>query len=333
MNCKKPSKSKTISREEAVALYNTIDLQLLKEASISPSDAKALVQSMAKPLDNLPNVNALDILDAVNNPAFASLLLYSFIPSDSKELTKNPVVADKRNRQLKIVDFVAAKSGVDRSYVQKHIRNVLVDGYGKNPETLLHEFSSNKQLNGLGFLPALIAAAPTIYSLFSGKPEDKSTVGFQNFINSVDRGKIFPSKDEVIAALQTTPNWQDSTWRDLSSYDESTGTWKRGDWNQAVTSLTPIVVKTFKGSGENFEVRTNVNSLALERAYSLHVGPATTDWSAGKVNATSNITQDPAYKPAQVNTPWYKNPWIIGSGILATGVIGVGGYALLSDKK
>ncbi len=334
MNCKKPSVGKTISREEAIALYNTIDLQLLKEAPISQSDAKELVRNMAKPLDTLPNANALEILDAVNNPAFASLLLYSFIPDGAKELAQNPMVAEKRNKHLKIVDFLAAKSGVDRAYVQKHIRNVLVDAYGKNPEALLHEVSQSK--DGLGFLPIVfgaIQAAGSIASLFrGGTPEDKSDAGYQNFINSVDRGSIFPSKEEVITALQGTSAWGDATWRDLSSYNEATGTWKRGDWNQAITSLTPIVVKSFKGSGESFEVATNYNSQALERAYAKQTAPAPTDWSASKVAATSNITKDPAYKPT-ANQPWYKNPWIIGGGILATGVVGIGTYTLLSDKK
>jgi hypothetical protein len=325
MNCETKPVSTKISQSEAIALYNAIDLQLLKEASISKTDAQAIVKRMPPPLV-LPTTEALNLLTEINNPEFASMLLYSFIPSGVKELKENPVVEEKRNEQIAIVDFIAKKSGVEVDYIQKHLRNVLVDGYGQSPENLLHDIASKKE-NQLGWITAAIGAAAAIVPLFSsGAPEDRSTVGYQNFLNSANRGKIFPSIEEMLMAARSA-NWDSGNEARAieNSYDEQDGTWQRGDWHFAVTSLTPIKARQFKGASETFQIKSNVNSQAIERAYARQTGPSSTDWQK---KISGNVTNDPAYQ----EKTWYKNPWIIGGIVIGTGVVSYGGYTLLSDK-
>jgi hypothetical protein len=330
---------KTISANEAEALYNAIDIQLLQEAAISESDAQDIVKSIAKPLTILPSISALDLLQAIDNKNFAFILLYSFIPADSQVLKDFPAVAAKRNEHIRIVDFIADKTQVDVSYVQKHLRNVLVKGFGKSPENILHDLIVSKNLNGLGVIDPFtltfgaVSAASSLFSLFSGGGEDKSDVGYQNFLRSVDRGNIFPSKDEMIIALQDTMA-KDGTWRGaVQNYNEATGTFKRGDWNQVVTSLKPIKVKSFKGAGESFEIVTTYNSQALERAYSKQTGPAKQDWSSASAStppAKQNITNDPAFVPAEKSN----NTALIAIGtVLGVGALGYAVLTLTSDDK
>ena len=336
MTCDKSQNSDSISLQEATALYNSIDLELLKETKIAQTDARELVKQIEKPVSVLPKKEpALKALDAMNNKDFAKMLLYSFIPDGAPALEQLPTVAQKREEHNSLIDFVADNTKVDRGYLQKHLRNVLVKGYGKSPENLLHDVATGKdkdvnELKGLGWVTAAISAASTLATLFQGTPEDRSDTGYQQFLATVNRGNIFPSYDELVAALQTRPDViRDRTWGDaLSSpanYDESTGTFARGDWRQAVTSLTPIVIKSFKGAGESFEVRTTYNSQALERAYARKTAPATQDWRGLKVSPNQNITNDPGYIPAKSkdNTAW----WLLGG----VAVLGVGSYALLSD--
>jgi hypothetical protein len=326
------NQGKTLTKQQAISLYNTIDYQLLKEAKISDSDAKVIASNTDKPLDQLPSINSLDILDAVNEPSFAAMLAYTFIPDGSDLLKQNPKVKAKRDVQNKYIDQIVKKTNIDRSYIQKHLRNALVSGYGKTPEHFLHDVMNDKPLNGLGIIPLLIAAAPLITSTISklfggGTKEDTSTVGYQNFLATVDRGKIFPAKAEM---LQASAGWEGHIKNAIaSSYDPSTGTWSTpsDDWKGAVTSLTPITVNVFKGSGEKGTLTSSVNSNALQAAYVAQTGPASTDFSKA-VSPQLNVTNDPAYVPP-ANVPFYKTtPGMIGIGFGALLLVGGTTYAL-----
>lgn len=331
MTCKKTDSAKnTLTQDQAQALYNGIDLQLLtKEAGLSSSDAKEVIKSNPSSIDELPSLDSIDILDAVNEPAFAYMLLYSFIPDGSDLLKNNPRVDQKRDQQNEYVALIVSRTNIDRSYIQKHLRNALVAGYKKTPEDLLHEVASGKEnLRGLGIVEAIISGAITgIASLFKKGSEDKSTVGYQNFLATVDRGKIFPSKSEMTLA---SDKWEAHFKNAVAaSYDPTTGTWSStsDDWKGAVTSLTPITANVFKGSGEHGTLMSAVNSQALQAAYVAQTAPAATDFSGQKVSPQTNVTGDPAYMPPS-DVPWYKTTGGmigIGVGVLA---VGTGAYAL-----
>ena len=336
MDCEKnekiTSKAKnSLSVTEAEALYSAIDIQLLKEASVSESDAADLVKNIAKPLAILPSLSALDLLQAIDNKYFALMLLYSFIPADSQVIKDFPAVAAKRNEHIRLVNFIADKTQVHASYVQKHLRNVLVKGFGKSPENILHDLISNKGLNGLGFVDpfsiaiGITSVAPSIISLFGGRGEDKSDVGYQNFLRSVDTGSVFPSLSEIQQVGTTTRGWDG--WQ---TYNEATGTFTNGDWRGKIISLKPIKATMFKGAREQVQLTSTVNSQALERAYAKQTGPAKPDWSGNTPPAANrNITNDPAFVPAEKSN---NTALIVIGSVLGVGVLGYAALTLTSNK-
>lgn len=331
MDCEKnekiTSKAKnSLSVTEAEALYSAIDIQLLKEASVSESDAADLVKNIAKPLQVLPSISALDLLQAIDNKNFAFMLLYSFIPADSQVLKDFPAVAAKRNEHIRIVDFIADKTQVDISYVQKHLRNVLVKGFAKNPENILHELITGKGLKGLGFdaFSLISSGVSALSSLFSSN-EDTSDVGYQNFLRSVDTGSVFPSLSEIQQVGTTTRGWDG--WQ---TYNEATGTFTNGDWRGKIISLKPIKATMFKGAREQVQLTSTVNSQVLERAYAKQTGPAKPDWSGNTPPAANrNITNDPAFVPAEKSN---NTALIVIGSVLGVGVLGYAALTLTSNK-
>ena len=331
MDCEKnekiTSKAKnSLSVTEAEALYSAIDIQLLKEASVSESDAADLVKNIAKPLAILPSLSALDLLQAIDNKYFALMLLYSFIPADSQVIKDFPAVAAKRNEHIRLVNFIADKTQVDLSYVQKHLRNVLVKGFGKSPENILHDLISNKEeLKGLGWVTAAVGVASALVPLFGGRGEDKSDVGYQNFLRSVDTGSVFPSLSEIQQVGTTTRGWDG--WQ---TYNEATGTFTNGDWRGKIISLKPIKATMFKGAREQVQLTSTVNSQALERAYAKQTGPAKPDWSGNTPPAANrNITNDPAFVPAEKSN---NTALIVIGSVLGVGVLGYAALTLTSNK-
>lgn len=331
MDCEKKEKStskakNSLSVAEADALYSAIDIQLLKEASVSESDAADLVKNIAKPLAILPSLSALDLLQAIDNKYFALMLLYSFIPADSQVIKDFPAVAAKRNEHIRIVNFIADKTQVHASYVQKHLRNVLVKGFGKSPENILHDLISNKEeLKGLGWVTAAVGAASALIPLFGGGGEDKSDVGYQNFLRSVDTGSVFPSLSEIQQVGTTTRGWDG--WQ---TYNEATGTFTNGDWRGKIISLKPIKATMFKGAREQVQLTSTVNSQALERAYAKQTGPAKPDWSGNTPPAANrNITNDPAFVPAEKSN---NTALIVIGSVLGVGVLGYAALTLTSNK-
>jgi hypothetical protein len=331
MDCEKnekiTSKAKnSLSVAEADALYSAIDIQLLKEAAISESDATDLVKNIAKPRTILPSISALDLLQAIDDKNFAFMLLYSFIPADSQGLKDFPAVAAKRNEHIRIVDFIADKTQVDVSYVQKHLRNVLVKGFGKSPENILHELITGKGLKGLGFDAfSLISSGASALSSLFGSNEDKSDVGYQNFLRSVDTGSVFPSLSEIQQVGTTTRGWDG--WQ---TYNEATGTFTNGDWRGKIISLKPIKATMFKGAREQVQLTSTVNSQALERAYAKQTGPAKPDWSGNTPPAANrNITNDPAFVPAEKSN---NTALIVIGSVLGVGVLGYAALTLTSNK-
>ncbi|MCA6369051.1 MAG: hypothetical protein IM631_19175 [Cytophagales bacterium] len=331
MDCEKnekiTSKAKnSLSVTEAEALYSAIDIQLLKEASVSESDAADLVKNIAKPLAILPSLSALDLLQAIDNKYFALMLLYSFIPADSQVIKDFPAVAAKRNEHIRLINFIADKTQVEVSYVQKHLRNVLVKGFGKSPENILHDLISNKEeLKGLGWVTEAVGVASALVPLFGGRGEDKSDVGYQNFLRSVDTGSVFPSLSEIQQVGTTTRGWDG--WQ---TYNEATGTFTNGDWRGKIISLKPIKATMFKGAREQVQLTSTVNSQALERAYAKQTGPAKPDWSGNTPPAANrNITNDPAFVPAEKSN---NTALIVIGSVLGVGVLGYAALTLTSNK-
>jgi len=254
------------------------------------------------------------------------MLLYSFIPADSQVIKDFPAVAAKRNEHIRLVNFIADKTQVEVSYVQKHLRNVLVKGFGKSPENILHDLISNKEeLKGLGWVAAAVGAASALIPLFGGGGEDKSDVGYQNFLRSVDTGSVFPSLSEIQQVGTTTRGWDG--WQ---TYNEATGTFTNGDWRGKIISLKPIKATMFKGAREQVQLTSTVNSQALERAYAKQTGPAKPDWSGNTPPAANrNITNDPAFVPAEKSN---NTALIVIGSVLGVGVLGYAALTLTSNK-
>lgn len=103
---------------------------------------------------------------------------------------------------------------------------------------------------------ALSGAVNFVTGLFGGN-EDKSTIGFQKFLSTGGtQGVVPPPKDEIIYWGQQAGWAQDTLNAIFNTYQQSDGTFKKGDWNGIVISTWPITVKLFKGSGEAFTLAT-----------------------------------------------------------------------------
>lgn len=110
------------------------------------------------------------------------------------------------------------------------------------------------------FLPlaGIVEIGSAIGGLFSGPPEDKSTVGWQNYLFSVPPLPAYPPADVVVNAFRGVVS-PDQLQSIQSSYNQNDGTIKHGDWNARVDSVTPLTIVWFKGAGERGISRSNVS--------------------------------------------------------------------------
>ena len=96
--------------------------------------------------------------------------------------------------------------------------------------------------------------------IFGIGKEDKSDVGFKAYKNQAGQLPFYPTKEEVIKAAQQG-KWQAVEIPAIqASYNPQDGTWKRGDWNFAVSNTSPIQAKYFKGAKEAGGYTSNVNA-------------------------------------------------------------------------
>jgi len=102
---------------------------------------------------------------------------------------------------------------------------------------------------------AISGAVNFLSGLFTN--EDKSDAGFKSFLNSGgSQGVVPPPRDEIIYWGQQAGWAKDNLDAIYNTYQQSNGTFKKGDWNGVVISTWPITVRLFKGSGESFILST-----------------------------------------------------------------------------
>jgi hypothetical protein len=138
--------------------------------------AKAVINA-AKLVKNTsitpPRANVALALNSIHGPV-AKSFLYAFIPANAPELQANPKVKEKRAIQAEAVNKIADELSLDREYVLKHIRNAIVTHYKKNPEAILHDFSTGKEkefvFNDLGSVDwtGLITAGAGLVTAVAG---------------------------------------------------------------------------------------------------------------------------------------------------------------------
>lgn len=109
------------------------------------------------------------------------------------------------------------------------------------------------------FAPALVAVGGSVIGevgrLFGGKPEDTSSVGWQNYIMSRPGLAAYPPITTVERAFKNVVA-ADMMRSILASYSESDGTIRHGDWNARIDTINPLTIRWFKGAGETFVSRS-----------------------------------------------------------------------------
>lgn len=108
----------------------------------------------------------------------------------------------------------------------------------------------------LAAIPGIIKLGSSLGGLFGGRPEDTSDVGFQRYLSRRNVSR-FPTKSQVIQAANGSSWGSADVQAVISTYDESNGTARRGDWQYSITNLTPISFGVFKGANERFDLISN----------------------------------------------------------------------------
>lgn len=165
------------------------------------------------------------------------------------------------------------------------------------------------------------AIGAIVGGLFEGPGEDKSTTGFNTYMASGDRsGVTFPTKAQIVAAGQNAGWPSDNIAAIQATYDQTTGTGNEGDWKFAVSSLNPLAITFFKGSGEKF-VRAST--------------AAFTTPTQSPSNAGSQSAQTAAFsggtKPATPTQQIFGVAWYIVAGI-GVALLGIG-YLIFKRKR
>jgi cobalamin biosynthesis Mg chelatase CobN len=132
-----------------------------------------------------------------------------------------------------------------------------------------HEFEEHADslapINDIGVFGVKVGTvrslAGSLGNLFGGKKEDTSDVGFKKYMaNQAGSLPYFPTLAEMMKAAANGFPDKNEPAAIQASYNPQTGTWKRGDWNFAVSALNPIAAKAFKGATEGGTITSNVNA-------------------------------------------------------------------------
>lgn len=146
------------------------------------------------------------------------------------------------------------------------------------------------------------AIGAIVGGLFGGSGEDTSATGFNTYMSSGDRsGVSFPTKAWLVAAAQNAGWPADNIAAIQSTYDQATGTGSEGDWKFAISSLSPVAVTFFKGSGEKFTRASNAVFTSPATAQSNAPGNA----SQAAQSAAFNSTPVPKSPPTVFGYAWY----------------------------
>lgn len=146
---------------------NVVTKVIPKVATTAVKIATLPIATAVKTGVGLTMTVALKALKGYSSRAF----LYVFIPSDSPYLKANPKVKAKRDKALKVREFLVKSAIFDTEYFNKLIRNNIVDYYKKTPEQLIKELSEGKGFKGMGIDPVTIitALAPIVTALVYAK--------------------------------------------------------------------------------------------------------------------------------------------------------------------
>jgi len=149
-------------------------------------------------------------------------------------------------------------------------------------------------------------------NLFGGPEEDKSSIGFDSYMQRYVTLPAYPTEGQLLSAGQSA-GWPKSDLKAIEkTYSQATGTAKDGDWNMVVTSVTPITVKWFKGAGEQF---TRASEASFSSAPASPSGNPATNAIFGNGNTEKNGTPASAGISSAVT-------WIIaGVGLVLVVVI------------
>lgn len=151
-----------------------------------------------------PTRDSISALKSISGQ-FAKSFVYAFIPDDANELSANPEVKRKSDEQKKALDKMASKMNFQPDYLKKHLRNLIVRGYRKNPEQIIHDLAnktekeftfSTKELKGLGAfdLNSLVDFTSDLNSKIN---EIGVFFDTSNIPTTQDWNTIIPAKDNV----------------------------------------------------------------------------------------------------------------------------------------
>jgi hypothetical protein len=181
-------------------------------------------------------------------------------------------------------------------------------------------------LVGSAFGPVGGAVGGVLDSIFGGgSHEDTSVTGFNNFVQS--RGSVagvqFPSKAQLIQ-VGTAAGWAADDLAAISSnYDQSTGTFSKGDWHGVVINTSPTTIKMFKGASESFLMVAAALAFSNQSANNIAEGESlrASDAQKAAFGGTGQVSQGGGGMMSGGSTSSFGSPivWIVsGVGLLIT---------------
>ena len=164
-------------------------------------------------------------------------------------------------------------------------------------------------LAGLG--SAVEAVGGFFGNLFGGPPEDKSSIGFDSFVESHQPLPSYPTTKQLIGAGNLAGWPKDQINAISKTYSNVDGTANLGDWKMIVTSVAPITVKWFKGKGEQF---TQASQASLNQTATMGPGdpPARENPATAAVFGGGGSSDKTPPGGAETILKWV----LIGAGVL-----------------
>lgn len=156
--------------------------------------------------------------------------------------------------------------------------------------------------------------------IFGSKPEDTSAAGFNAALALRNSGLQYPSKDWIVNAYASSGGSAENIDVLRKTYDQSTGTWSKGDWHGAITSMNPVTMSWFKGASERNDQVIKAGTAALSQPEQKPV----------EVKAQAAAFNDS--KPSPGGMPSWLAPVAIGLGIVGA-LIAIGKAIFSTSKK
>jgi LPXTG-motif cell wall-anchored protein len=152
-----------------------------------------------------------------------------------------------------------------------------------------------------------------------GSTEDKSVTGFQNFISTRPAvGVAYPTVTELVR-VGTAAGWPaDDLAAIRSTYNQSNGTFRKGDWNGVVVSTSPTQVKWFKGASESFIRQAEASNVAFANTSANNIAEAPSQGaSQAQKAAFGGGAQVNSQGASQPGTGVTSIPWMMIGGVIA----------------